>query len=130
MAERYEDVETGFHPRVLFWMALTVVWTVIAAWLWFAVDTYARIMIVVVAFAALGFLAVPLIFWALSGRQSPTGRPESFGEWLRHRFALWTGTIEGRDAAINALIAPAAAAITITVVGFIAWHIGSGAGSP
>jgi len=130
MAERQEDVETGLHPRVLFWMAFAVVWTVIAAWLWFAVDTYARIMMAVVAFTALGFLAVPLIFWALSGHPSPTGRPESFRAWLDHRFALWTGTLEGREAAINALIAPAAAAITITVVGFIAWSIGSGIGTP
>ncbi len=122
--EATRDVETGFHPRVLAWMAFTVVWVVIAAWLWFAVDTYAAIMLAVVALAALGFLAVPLVFWLLSGHPSPTGRPEPFREWVRRRFDTATGPLASGEAALTALIAPLAAAVTITVVGGIAWYIG------
>ncbi len=123
--EAVRDLETGFHPRVILWMVLTVVWVVVAAWLFFAVDTHARILLAFVAISGLGFLAVPVIFWLLAGREHPTERPETFAEWLRHRFDTHTGPLAAGEAALTALIAPLAAAITITVVGAIAWTIGS-----
>lgn len=117
--ERYE---TEFHPIVYGLLAAAVLWVVVAAWLFFGVDTYAGLMLVVVTFTALGFLAVPWVFWRLSGQ---AGKPvrEPLYDWAGHRFEVWGDRLRGRDAAINALIAPVAAGITLTLAGLVAWLV-------
>lgn len=117
-----ERRETDFHPVVYLGMAAVVIWLVLVAWLVFGVDTYAAVMMIVVTFAAIGFLGVPFVFWLLSGERGEPVR-ERFSDWAEHTFETWGDRLRGRDAALNALIAPAAAAITLTLAGLVAWWV-------
>lgn len=114
--------ETDFHPVVYALMAATVVWLVIAAWSIFAVDTYSVLMMIVITFVALGFLGVPLVFWLLSEERGEPVR-EPLHDWAEHLFETWGDRLRGREAALNALIAPAAAVITLTLAGLVAWWV-------
>lgn len=118
--------ETGFHPVVYAIMAGTVVWLVLVAWLLFGVDLYAGLMMIVVTFAALGFLAVPTVFWLLSGEPRKPARRQPLHEWAEHTFESWGDRMRARDAAINALVAPAAAALTLTLAGLVARWVAGG----
>lgn len=114
--------ETDFHPFVYAMMAGAVVWLVIVAWLVFAVDTYSAVMMIVVTFVALGFLAVPFVFWLLAGERGEPVR-EPLRDWAEHVFETWGDRLRGREAALNALIAPGAAVVTLTLAGLVAWWV-------
>ncbi len=129
MAERQANpsrVEGAFHPLVLTLMILSVLWLVALAWLLFSTNRVGTFMMVVVTFTALGFLAVPVVFWLLAGERGPRGERVPFRIWARRHFALPEGPVAAREAAINALIAPLAAAITLTFTGLAAWMAAKG----
>ncbi|GBD44118.1 hypothetical protein HRbin40_01601 [bacterium HR40] len=117
--DRQED---NFHPLIYALMAGVVAWLVVMAWLVFGIDTYAGVMLMVVTFTAIGFLAVPFVFWLLSGERGEPVR-EPLRDWAAHTFETWGDRLRGRDAALNALMAPAAAALTLTLAGLVAYWV-------
>ncbi len=124
--ERVTQLESGLHPLVLALMILSVFWLVLFAWVVFGGSRVGAILLVVVAFTAIGFLAVPVVFWLLSRQHRRQGHRIPFSVWVRREFALPEGPVRARDAAINALIAPAAAALTLTLTALAAWYAGAG----
>ena len=116
---------TALHPAVYAMLATCTLWIVAAAWIFFAGNIYAGLQLAVATFFAVMFLSTPLWLLRLSRRRQSAS--SEFREWANGEFEIADGRIEARHAAVMVLIAPVAAAVGLTAIGFVAWLAATGA---
>jgi hypothetical protein len=125
-SRRNVAVYRSLHPAVWAAMAGTVVWTVLAVWLIFGGTGDTALSLVVVTFFFAAFMGVPFVLWRASPRAKRVERT-SFRTWLQGEFEADRGVISTRDACAMALLLPAAGAVGLTAVSFVAWLAARGA---
>jgi hypothetical protein len=104
-----------------------LIWFVIAAWLLFGGSGYIELALAMISVLVFMAMAIPLALWRTSltalgsaGSSRATGQPsDTFGDWLRGRFATWTDQERGSTAAIEILLPLAAVAFGITALGIV-----------
>lgn len=110
------------HPAIYAMMAGSVVLTVAALWVLFDDGAGTTLSLAVVAFFAAAFMGTPYVLYRASPHraevESPT-RP-SLREWLEGDFECDRGTIGAKHAMAMILLLPAAGAVGLVAVSFIA----------
>ena len=66
------------------------------------------------------FALVPYTLWLIRRAGHKAAATKPFREWAAHELRTVSGPIEGKDAAVMVLLAPAAVSLGITVLSFIA----------
>jgi hypothetical protein len=92
-----------------------LIWFVIAAWLLFGGSGYIELALAIISVLVFIAMAVPLADLSRAAEQVS----DTFGEWLRGRFATWTDQETGSTAAIEILLPLAAVAFGITALGIV-----------
>lgn len=96
-------------------------WLVAAILLLFGRDSYLALPLAIVAFLCAAVLVLPFCLWAIWHRDHPHERVSPFKEWMSHELQTASGPVEGRDAAIMVILAPAAVALGVTVISAVAF---------
>ena len=120
-ARRNIPTERGLHPAVYGALVGCAVWVLAAFWIFFGHDTYTGLQLAVSTFFCIMFVAVPLWLRRLSGVAASETKQSKLRDWASHEFETAYGPIEGRQAAVMVLLAPAAIALGITAVSLIAY---------
>ncbi len=108
------------HRAVYASMAGAVAVTVLALWVLFR-DSGTTLSLIVVTGFALAFVGTPYALWRASRRHTdaPPANP-AFSEWLEGDFEADTGVIGAKQAMAMILLLPAAGAIGLIAVSFVA----------
>lgn len=109
------------HPYVYQSLIALTVWFVLSIWAFFdrGPTGYVAVALAVVTLFFLIFTAIPSLLW-LTWRRNTDERPEAeepFHDWVSHSFVTWTGSISGKEAAMQILLPIAAVAIGMTIFG-------------
>ena len=120
-SHRNRPMETTLHPIVNLALVGTLVWLLTAIWLAFGGQSYTALQLAVSTFLAIMFALVPYALWLLSKAGQKPVKTKPFREWAANEMQTASGPVEGRDAAVMVLLAPAAVALGITVMSFIAF---------
>jgi hypothetical protein len=125
-AQSRDEVSDQLHPVVHKAAAGLLVWFVVAAWLLFGGAGYidlALAMVSVLMFMALAIPAALRRAFVVARRaepDDPAKEPsETFGAWLKGRFATWTDQEESSTASMEVLLPLAAVAFGITALGIV-----------
>jgi hypothetical protein len=103
---------------------------VMLAWIFFGGWAHMGLVLAIVSVFFFMILAIPSALWLAARRhQDPkTTQPRaaSWREWAAGEFATWQGELKGANAAVEALLPIAAAAVGMIAIG-IAFYVVSGA---
>jgi len=116
------------HPLVYKILVGLALWTLMAAWSFFADRGYSGLVLAVVTFFAVVVMATPYGLWRLRRRENlaqnaPDGTPvASFRNWLLSELRIRRGQLKASDAAV-AILLPAAAAATGMTAFAIVFHL-------
>jgi hypothetical protein len=122
-----QHVSDHLHPRIHMAAAGLLIWFVIAAWRLFGGLGHIELAPAIISVLVFIAMAIPLALWRthLTARRSAglsrAAEPASdtFGQWLRGRFATWTDQERGSTAAFEILLPPAAVAFGIAALGIV-----------
>lgn len=118
---RNHPTETALHPNVNLALLGTLVWSMAAIWLAFgAADSYLALQLAIITFLAIMVGLVPYALFHLWQAQHRPVAAKSFQQWAGHEFQTASGPVEGKEAAVMVLLAPAAVALGLTVMSLIA----------
>ena len=120
-SHRNRPMETTLHPIVNLALVGTLVWLLTAIWLAFGAQSYTALQLAVSTFLAIMFVLVPYALWLLSKAGQTPVKTKPFREWAANEMQTASGPVEGKDAAVMVLLAPAAVSLGITVMSFIAF---------
>lgn len=109
------------HPLIYCSMIGLTIWLVLSVWALFSRGQYEGLTLSVVTFFFVVLVAIPILLW-LSWRRHADAKEQhgympSFDEWISHPFETWTGSLSGREAALQILLPIAAVAVGMTVFG-------------
>jgi hypothetical protein len=120
----HHPVSNGLHPAIYVGLAVSAVWMMIAAWIFFGSEgQYAGFAVAVATGLFAIAVAIPWIMWrvargkAAAGMADPERTP--FTEWWHGEVETLQGRVEGWDAAVEVLLPLGAAAIGMTLIGLI-----------
>lgn len=119
-SHRNRPIETALHPAVNLALTGTLVWLLAAIWLAFGAQSYSALQLAIATFLSIIFALVPYTLWLISQREHRPTAAKPFREWAAHELQTASGPVEGKDAAIMVLLAPAAVSLGITVMSVIA----------
>jgi hypothetical protein len=109
------------HPAVYGLMAGSVMLTVLALWILFDDGAGTTLSLLVVTGFAAAFMGTPYVLWRAAPRKPDDGpRAESLRTWLEGEFEADRGTIGAKHALAMILLLPAAGAIGLVAISFIA----------
>jgi hypothetical protein len=126
-ARRNVPTEHGLHPAIYGALIGCTVWMLAAFWTVFGHDTYTGLQLAVSTFFCAMFIGVPFWLRRLSGAVAPDAKHSSLRDWASHELSTACGPVEGRQAIVMILLAPAAIALGITGISFIAYLAAHGA---
>lgn len=122
--DTHHPVTDGLHPAIYAGLAVSALWLLISAWVFFGSQgQYAAYSVAV----ATGFFliagGIPFVIWRVWRRNAPDGAAEeprtAFSDWWRGEVETWQGRVEGWDAAVEVLMPLGAAAIGMTLIGLV-----------
>ncbi len=113
----------GLHPFVYRSMIGLTLWLVLSAWAFFNTGAYIGLTLAMITLFFVILVAIPVVIWKTWQHNAPpkeTREPaESFDIWASQRFATSTGTLSGREAAMQILLPIAAVSIGMTIFGLV-----------
>jgi hypothetical protein len=120
------------HPLVYRSIIGLTIWLVLSAWLLFSRGEYEGLTLSVITLFFVILVGIPVLLWLTwKHNVDPNehhGYATPFAEWTSHPFESWTGSISGREAAIQMLLPIAAVAFGMTIFGLAFWfavpHLG------
>ena len=124
---RNHPTETALHPHVNLALMGTLVWSMAAIWLAFGAESYLALQLAIITFLAIMVGLVPYALFLLWQDQHRPAKPQSYQDWASHEFQTASGPVEGKEAAVMVLLAPAAVALGLTVMSLIAVLAANGA---
>ncbi len=111
------------HPLVYRSIIGLTIWLVLSVWALFSRGASTGLTLAVVTLFFLIAIGVPIIIWLTWRRNADPneqhGYVAPFSEWVAHPFATWTGSIPGREAAIQILLPICAVAFGMTIFGLV-----------
>jgi len=118
-----KPVHDELHPDVYRAMLGLTVWLVLSVWAFFDRGVYVGLTLTMITVFFVVAVGIPVIIW-LVWRQNvtPVRGPsvsESFRDWRSHRFATWTGRLNGWEAAVQILLPIAAVSLGMTIFGLV-----------
>jgi hypothetical protein len=119
-SHRNRPIETALHPAVNLALAGTLVWLLAAVWLAFGAQGYTALQLAIATFLSVMFALVPYTLWLISQSGHKPAAAKPFRQWATHELQTASGPVDGKDAAIMVLLAPAAVSLGITVTSVIA----------
>jgi hypothetical protein len=118
-------ISDGLHPLIYAGIAISALWLMVAAWVFFGSEGHYAAYSVAIA-TGLFFIAgtIPYVIWQVWRHNAPDGAPErqprtAFSDWWRGEMETWQGRVEGWDAAVEVLLPLGAAAIGMTLIGLV-----------
>jgi len=120
------------HPLVYRAMIGLTIWLVLSVWALFSRGTYEGVTLSVITLFFIVLVAIPVILWLTWRRNTDPhthrGDITPFREWSSHSFVTCTGSVSGREAAMQILLPIGAVAIGMTIFGlaflFAVPHLG------
>jgi hypothetical protein len=116
-------IHDGLHPLVYRTMIALIVWLVLSAWVFFDSGAYVGLTLAMITVFFAVITAIPLLIWKTWQHNAPPAetRPEdeTFREWRSDEFATSTGTLSGREAAMQILLPIAAVSIGMFIFGLV-----------
>ena len=114
-------IEAGRLPRRIGLMAGSVVLSVLALWLLFDDGAGTTLSLLVVTGFAAAFIGTPYVLWRAAPRQTDDEPSAgSLRAWLEGEFEADRGTISAKHAMAMILLLPAAGAIGLVAISFVA----------
>ena len=122
-AERMDRSEAGVHPMVAKIAIGATVWFLAVTWLFFAWGRQIDFLLAIVILFFIFFIGLFLLaaFYSVKDPRWPV-REMSFREFLSSDIRIGSGTMRGRDVAIQIATIPVALAVAGTLIG-LAWVI-------
>jgi hypothetical protein len=110
------------HPAIYGLMAGSAALTVLALWLLFGDGGGATLSLLVVTGFSAAFMVTPWLLWRAAPRKEEDDAPQagSLRAWLEGEFEADRGTIGAKHAMAMILLLPAAFAIGLVAISFIA----------
>ena len=103
------------HPLVYRSIIGLTIWFVLSVWVLFSRGEYEGLTLSVITLFFLVLVGIPVLLWLTWRRNADPnerhGYVAPFTEWTSHSFESWTGSVSGRDAAIQILLPIAAVAV-------------------
>lgn len=118
-------IEDELHPFVYRALAALTVWLVLSVWVFFdrGAGGYVALALAVVTLFFLIFTAIPATLWLIWRRNTEADErqeiDEPFHDWISHSFGTWTGSVSGKEAAMQILLPIAAVAFGMTIFGLV-----------
>lgn len=113
------------HPLVYRSIIGLTIWLMLSAWLLFSRGEYEGLTLSVITLFFVILVGIPVLLWLTwKHNVDPNehhGYAAPFAEWTSHPFESWTGSISGREAAIQILLPIAAVAFGMTIFGLAFW---------
>jgi hypothetical protein len=112
---------SGLHPFVYWSIAGLTLWLVVSAWAFFDDGPYTGFLLAVVTGFFFMFVALPVLLWRVWRKHAAdtAGGHQPFREWARGECVTWQCRLSGAEAAVQALLPIAAAAVGMTAIGII-----------
>ena len=110
----------GVHPATLGLLVSVYAAMLLAFWTFFARDAAAALVLTVVSVFMILYFGLIAGGIVLADTPAPGERLRSFPEFIKGPVDILTGTITGREAAIQMLFLPACMAVLATTIGIIA----------
>ena len=107
------------HPDLYLITAIAVIWSL--AVVGFVFLGYAHGLLtegVIVAFSLIAF-GIPTLLWRVYRRSHAKAGRRSLRDWLARRIEILTGPIESKQAALQVLLIPCAAAVAFTAIALV-----------
>lgn len=116
-------VHEGLHPLVYRSIIALTAWLVLSVWIFFDHGAYVGLTLAMITVFFVIIVGIPLLIWKTWQHNAPaeeTREPtETFTAWASQRFATWTGSLSGREAATQILLPIAAVSIGMFVFGLV-----------
>jgi len=114
----------GLHPAIYKALAVTALWLVVAAWIFFGSQGYyATFAVAVVTGFFIVAAAIPYVIWRVWRNHTEADEPKreqaAFSDWWRGEIETSQGRVEGWDAAVEVLMPLGIAALGMTLIGLI-----------
>jgi hypothetical protein len=119
----YNPTNDELHPDVYRSIIGLTIWLVLSVWALFSRGAYEGVTLSVITLFFLILVGIPVILW-LSWRRNTDpnerhGYIAPFREWSARSFVTWTGSVSGREAAMQILLPIAAVAFGMTIFGLV-----------
>ena len=118
---RFQPTTDQLHPLVYRSIIGLTIWLVSSVWVLFSRGEYEGITLTVITLFFVILVGIPVLLWLTWRRNvdpnERDGHVAPFAEWTSHSFESWTGSVKGRDAAIQILLPIAAVAFGMTIFG-------------
>jgi hypothetical protein len=123
MTTHARHVQHGLHPFVYRSIVALTIWLVLSVWGFFNTGAYIGLALAMITLFFLIIMAIPIVIWMTWQHNAPpeeTRAPtESFDVWASRDFATSTGTLSGREAALQILLPIVAVSIGMTIFGLV-----------
>ena len=108
------------HPLIYQSLVGLTIWLVLSVWVLFSRGAYEGLTLSVITLFFVILVGIPVLLWLTWRRNiDPNEQRDTapFGEWISRPFETWTGSISGREAAVQILLPIAAVAFGMTIFG-------------
>ncbi len=111
-------VSDSLHPMVYAAIGALTLWLALWMWVGFADTGYTEFLLAVVSGFFLIAAAIPLAIWHMWKKHSGDagGKGESLRDWASNDFDIEPGPMQGREAAVEALLPIAAVAFGMMAI--------------
>ena len=111
----------ALHPLVYRTMVALTAWLVLSVWVFFDRGSYIGLTLAMITVFFIIIVAIPTLIWITWRRNASVKSEdkESLRGWLADEFRTWTGTVSGKEAAMQILLPLAAVSIGMTVFGLV-----------
>jgi len=113
---RPQESNTRIHPAILLVGALAYAWILTVLAFVLGATAEALFVIGISAVFLLIYLGIPAALAAAGGADETTPSLRGF---LDRPMRLWTGTVHGREAALQVMLIPLALAVGMTAIGIV-----------
>ena len=109
------------HPVIYRSLVGLTIWLVLSVWVLFTRGEYEGLNLSIITVFFLVLIGIPVLLWVTWRRNIHANERHGFtlpfSEWSSRPFESWTGSVSGREAAIQILLPIAAVAIGMTIFG-------------
>ena len=109
------------HPLIYQSLIGLTIWLVLSVWGLFSRGAYEGLTLSVITLFFVILVGIPVLLW-LTWRRNIDSKDQHIdtvpiGEWISRPFVTWTGSIDGREAAVQVLLPIAVVAFGMTIFG-------------
>ncbi len=127
MTTHARHVQHGLHPFVYRSIVALTIWLVLSVWAFFNTGAYIGLALAMITLFFSIIVAIPIVIWMTWQHNAPpqeTCAPtESFYVWASEGFVTSTGTLSGREAALQILLPIVAVSIGMTIFGLLYFDV-------